>query len=346
MSELDINELIKNLDDGDMVGYTRKFIDDLEKSINIPIDIDKDTDWSGVLCLGMGGSGAGGDFLVSLTNYAGGLPFVVWKDYGLPSWWGPDWLIIATSYSGNTEETLDGVSQALENGGTVLGITSGGKLEEILSINDECVCLEVPGGQMPRSAFGHIFGTQLAACWALGILEKPDDTELENMLERLRQSSINADLVNGNSLSLSMAESMVGKQIGIISPTLLGSAGVRFTNQLNENSDRFARIVNLPEMNHNEIVAWNKANSELNSVIYLKWEGMPSRVSSRLKWTMEKLDIKSSWIIDCEGHSLLESLLYAAHITDWVSIALALVEGVNPSSMPSIMELKEHLSSI
>jgi glucose/mannose-6-phosphate isomerase len=165
-------------------------------------------------------------------------------------------------------------------------------------------------------------------------------------LERLRQSSINADLVNGNSLSLSMAESMVGKQIGIISPTLLGSAGVRFTNQLNENSDRFARIVNLPEMNHNEIVAWNKANSELNSVIYLKWEGMSSRVSSRLNWTMEKLDIKSSWIIDCEGHSLLESLLYAAHITDWVSIALALVEGVNPSSMPSIIELKEHLSSI
>ena len=105
--------------------------------------------------------------------------FVVWKDYGLPSWWGPDWLIIATSYSGNTEETLDGVSQALENGGTVLGITSGGKLEEILSINDECVCLEVPGGQMPRSAFGHIFGTQLAACWALGILEKPDEKKRE-----------------------------------------------------------------------------------------------------------------------------------------------------------------------
>ncbi|MGY8703879.1 MAG: SIS domain-containing protein [Candidatus Poseidoniales archaeon] len=346
MTDLDISKLIKNLDEEGMTGYTRNFINDIEKAINIPMDIEVDTNWSGVLCLGMGGSGAGGDFLASLTNYEGGLPFVVWKDYGLPSWWGPDWLIIATSYSGNTEETLEGVSQALESGGTVIGITSGGQLEEILANHDDSLCLYVPEGQMPRSAFGHIFGTQLSICWSLGLLPKPDELELKNMLGRLRSSSKNTDLIGGNGLAIKMAKSMVGKQIGIISPTLLGSAGSRFANQLNENSDRFARNVNLPEMNHNEIVAWSKAKNNLNSVIYLSWGGMSQRVNSRLNWTMDELDIKSSWFIDCEGETLLESLLYAAHITDWISVALALIEGTNPSAMPSIIALKEYLSTI
>ncbi len=341
-----ISKLIADLDKEDMSGYTRNFINDLEKAFKTPIDVEIDNDWSGVLCLGMGGSGAGGNFLSSLSDYEGGLPFVVWKDYGLPNWWGSDWLVIATSYSGNTEETLEGVTLAIENGGTVLGITSGGKLEQILMNDDNSLCLLVPGGQMPRSAFGHIFGTQLSACWSLGILQKPTDEEIIKILGRLKKSSNDFDLIDGNGSSIFIAKSMIGKQIGIISPTLLGSAGNRFANQLNENSDRFARPVNLPEMNHNEIVAWSKAESVSNCVIYLTWEGISPRVRKRLDWMIDELDIKSSWIIECEGQSLLESLLYAAHATDWISVALALIEHVNPSEMPSIINLKNHLSTI
>ena len=83
-----ISKLIADLDKEDMSGYTRNFINDLEKAFKTPIDVEIDNDWSGVLCLGMGGSGAGGNFLSSLSDYEGGLPFVVWKDYGLPNWWG------------------------------------------------------------------------------------------------------------------------------------------------------------------------------------------------------------------------------------------------------------------
>tara|TARA_B110000495_G_C23015069_1_gene600998 strand:- start:438 stop:1478 length:1041 start_codon:yes stop_codon:yes gene_type:complete len=346
MEEYNIDELIKNLDTRDMAGFTRRFVDDLESSFNIEIDVEKDFDWSGVLCLGVGGSGAGGGFLKSLIDYEGGIPFVIWKDYELPSWWGPDWLIIATSYSGNTEETLSGVIKALEGGGTVVGITSGGKLEDILSNNDTSLCLSVPGGQMPRSAFGHLLGAQLAACWALGILPRPDDANLQKMLTRLRSISIDNDISGGNGMTLNMAQSLIGKQIGIISPTLLGPAGVRFANQLNENSNRFARPVNLPEMNHNEIVAWKSAEPEHHSLIYFSWDGMHPKVLSRLNWMLEELSNDSSWIIDCEGQSLLECLLYAAHVTDWISIALALIEGVDPSEMQAIVSLKKHLSSI
>ena len=338
--------LAEKFDKQDMIKYTRSFVDDIENSFNTEIEIEQDLDWSGVLCLGMGGSGAGGDFLKSISDYSAGIPFVIWKDYGLPSWWGSDWLVIATSYSGNTEETLDGVKTVLEQGGTVIGVTSGGKLKEILSENDNSICLSVPSGQMPRSAFGHLFGTQMAICWALGIFQKPTNEEINDIITRLRSMSSNADIISGNGMPISMAKSMIGKQIGVLSPTLFSSAANRFVSQLNENSERFARQVNFPEMNHNEVVAWGSANKENHADIYFSWKGMNQRTKSRLDWMLEEMSTDSSWIIGCEGNSLLECLLYAAHITDWVSIALALLEGKDPSDMHPIVSLKKHLSSI
>ena len=346
MSSEDMDQLLEKLDLQDMAGYTRRFIDDFEQAVNSKLDIQKDIDWTGVLCLGMGGSGAGGMYLSTLADHSGGIPFVVWRDYGLPSWWGPDWLIIATSYSGNTEETLDGVREALESGGTVIGISSGGELEKIISDNDDCLYLSVPGGQMPRSAFGHLFGMQLATCWEIGIIEKPRVKELSSMIERLRSLSIDSDISGGNGLVTSVAESMLGKQIGIITPTVLSSAGRRFTNQLNENSDVFARSSELPEMNHNEIVAWASSESNEHSLIYFSCNEIHPRIRSRMNWMLENIENNNSWIIDCEGESLLERLLYASHISDWISISLALLQGVDPSEMGSITDLKVHLSTI
>ena len=346
MKDRDLLKIADELDSQNMVGFTRKFIDDFEKSISRVIDIDSDQDWAGVLCLGMGGSGAGGMFLSTLADNSGGLPFVVWRDYGLPSWWGPEWLVIATSYSGNTEETISGVREVLDSGGTVIGISSGGEMKEILSNSDGSLFVSVPGGQMPRSAFGHLFGTQLSVCWSLGIMEKPSGKEINDMIQRLRSSSIEFDISGGNGLVVTMAESMLDNQIGIIAPTMLISAARRFANQLNENSDIFARPSELPEMNHNEIVAWASTNDSQHSIIYFSCEGIHPRVSSRMNWMLENIENHNSWIIDCEGESLLERLLYASHISDWISIALALLRGVDPSEMASIDELKSYISKI
>ena len=346
MKDRDLQKIADELDSQDMIGFTRNFIDDFETSISRVIDIDSDQDWAGVLCLGMGGSGAGGMFLSTLADNSGGLPFVVWRDYGLPSWWGPEWLVIATSYSGNTEETISGVQEVLDSGGTVIGISSGGEMEEILSNNDGSLFISVPGGQMPRSAFGHLFGTQLSVCWSLGIMEKPSNKEINDMIQRLRSSSIEFDISGGNGLVVTMAESMLDNQIGIIAPTILISAARRFANQLNENSDVFARPSELPEMNHNEIVAWASTNDSQHSIIYFSCEGIHPRVSSRMNWMLENIENHNSWIIDCEGESLLERLLYASHISDWISIALALLRGVDPSEMASINELKSYISKI
>ena len=345
MSEPDFESLLEKHDKSDMVGFTRKFVDDLEAAMSAEIEIEADMDWSGVVCLGMGGSGAGGMFLSALADDAGGLPFVVWNNYGLPSWWGPDWLVLATSYSGNTEETLDGVRQALEEGGVVVGICSGGELEDLLSQSDESVCISVPSGQMPRSAFGHIFGSQLSLCWALGIITRPSEEEITQMLDRLRFGSKSADIVGGDGRVAAMANGMSERDIAIVSANEMASVGVRFTNQLNENSERFSRPVQLPEMNHNEIVAWDR-NSSSQALLYLSSPHTHSGVRARMNWMMENLQPGDSWLLDCEGESLLESLLIAAHITDWVSIALAVMNGIDPSDMTAIDGLKTYLSTV
>tara|TARA_B100000029_G_scaffold218513_1_gene216338 strand:+ start:1249 stop:2289 length:1041 start_codon:yes stop_codon:yes gene_type:complete len=342
MSEPNFDALLATHDKGDMAGRTRKFVDDLEAALTSTVEVEADIDWSGVLCLGMGGSGAGGMFLSTLADSASGLPFVVWRDYGLPSWWGPDWLVIATSYSGNTEETLDGVRAALEEGGVVIGICSGGELEQILAESEDGLCLSVPGGQMPRSAFGHLLGTQLAACWALGILERPSEDELSGMIDRLRSASQSADVVSGDGRIAAMAAGMGARDIGIVSTGEMHAAGVRFANQLNENADTFARPVALPEMNHNEIVAWG-ADSADQAQLYLASPFTHPRVRARLGWMMETVDAGDSWLLECDGESLLESLLLAAHLTDWVSIAAAVLNGIDPSEMAPIVALKEHL---
>jgi len=345
MSEPDFESLLEKHDKSDMVGFTRKFVDDLEAAMSAEIEIEADMDWSGVVCLGMGGSGAGGMFLSALADDSGGLPFVVWNNYGLPSWWGPDWLVLATSYSGNTEETLDGVRQALEEGGVVVGICSGGELEDLLSQSDEALCISVPSGQMPRSAFGHIFGSQLSLCWALGIIPRPPEEELTQMLDRLRSGSKSADIVGGDGRVAAMANGMSERDIAIVSAYEMASVGVRFTNQINENSERFSRPVQLPEMNHNEIVAWNR-NSSSQALLYLSSPHTHSRVRARMNWMMENLQPGDSWLLDCEGETLLESLLIAAHITDWVSVALAVMNGIDPSEMTAIDGLKTYLSTV
>jgi glucose/mannose-6-phosphate isomerase len=345
MAESNMSSLLSKLDISDMAGFTRRFVDDFEAAMAMDVGIELDSDWSGVICLGMGGSGAGGRFLKSLADAEGGLPFVVWSDYGLPSWWGPDWLVLATSYSGDTEETLDGVREALESGGTVIGVSSGGQMAEMLDDSAGCALLSVPNGQAPRSAFGHIFGTQLAACWTMGLLPSPSEVEISGMLKRLRTTSSGADLIGGDGMSETMARSMQGREIGIVSPAELGPAGYRFSCQINENSDGFANPSLVPEMNHNEIVAWSSGGAS-RALIVLTSEGMHPRTQARVGWMLDNIESEVVWRIECEGESLLERLLYAAHITDWVSIALALVNGVNPSEMAAIDSLKAHLASI
>ena len=139
--------------------------------------------------------------------------------------------------------------------------------------------------------------------------------------------------------------SMLNREIGIASPSELAPAGYRFACQINENSDGFANSSEVPEMNHNEIVAW-ASDGTSRALVALTYEGMHPRTHARMASMLDNIESEVVWRIECEGESLLERLLYAAHVTDWISIALAVDKGVTPSEMAAIDSLKAHLASI
>ena len=175
-----LGELAKDLDPSDMLGHIRNFPSDLSKvwgeSESWDLSAIENTTFSGVVCLGMGGSASGGDFLSCLSDADGCLPFVSHRGYDLPAWVSENWLVISTSYSGNTEETIDATEAAIGLGCSVVGLSSGGTLQALLEESNQ-IWIELPGGQPPRSAFGHIFGAQISLAWRLGIMSAPDDLE-------------------------------------------------------------------------------------------------------------------------------------------------------------------------
>ena len=99
-------------------------------------------------------------------------------------------------------------------------------------------------------------------------------------------------------------------------------------------------------MNHNEIVAWFSELPDKRALLIMTSEGVHERTKSRIDWIEKNLSTKNIWRIECEGETLLERLIYAAHLSDWVSIALALLRGADPSSMEPIPQLKKYLSDI
>ncbi len=358
MSDMEegIIRLAAALDKEDMIGFTRSFVDDIRNGrelVNrelLPWLDELDTGWSGVLCLGMGGSAAGGDFLSALSDDAGSIPIRCHRGYDLPNWWTPDWLVLATSYSGNTEETLEACNQAIQQGATMVVISSGGELAGMCELSDKVHLISCPSGQPPRSAFGHIFSRQLSLLVEIGILQ----TEIsEQSLRRLQDAVDDNDIIEhpeGDVASLAL--NLMQNPIAILGPEELMPAMNRFKNQLNENSSRFARIGAFPEMNHNESVAWGGVGEDQDpdakqqALMILSWDGIHPRVRHRMDWFVSNCPTDLAWKIHGDGESLLESLLHICIMTDWLTIALGLLHGKNPSAIEPIISLKEFLSQI
>ncbi|MDG1525747.1 MAG: SIS domain-containing protein [Candidatus Thalassarchaeaceae archaeon] len=343
-----LSELANGLDASDMLGHIRNFPTDLgrvwKEADSWDLSAVENAAFTGVVCLGMGGSASGGDFLSCLSDGNGCLPFVAHRGYDLPAWVSENWLILATSYSGNTEETLDAVEAAIGLGCTVVGFSSGGALQTLLQ-NSNQTWIQLPDGQPPRSAFGHIFGAQIALTWRLGIMSPPDD--LDAMLERLKEAVDACDFTQDgdDDVIAEMAESILNREISILATQSLAPTAYRAVCQLNENGGVFARSHVIPEMNHNEIVAWGEENASDNqSLLLFSWDGAHERNEIRLDWFLENITIEPTWGLLCEGDSHLEALLYAVILMDWLSCAVALLRGKDPTAIGPIVGLKNHLS--
>lgn len=347
---------VNALDSEDMFGLVRRFVDDLEGAFGAVNDRTcpwladlRSRPFSGLLCLGMGGSAAGGSFLSALADHSGSVPVISHTDAFLPRWVTSDWLVLATSYSGNTAETLSATRTAIAKGLTVVVLATGGELAGLAETHEGVHLLGAPPGQPPRSAFGHIFGRQVTLMRRLGLL--PEEKDEAGLIARLRAASARLDPLAGPEGGVeALAEALLDRSVALLGPTELAPVLTRFKNQLNENAARFARIGVVPEMNHNEVVAWGGTGDVADptvpdqAVLLLSWGGLQSHVKARNAWMVQHLETEAAWQLVGEGATLLEAMLYHCIVMDWLSVTLAILSGKDPSSIGPIASLKASLA--
>ncbi len=295
-----------------------------------------------VLVLGMGGSGIAGSFLSSVMNRYGTVPVFTLNSYEVPNWIDENTLVIASSYSGNTEETLTGFDKIAEKGIEIISVTSGGKLLD-KAVKNGFEYIKIPSGwPAPRACFGYSFVSQLAIMDKMGLLEKDLEGELK---ETVRLIENEANDIKDEAKEIS--NRLIGKLPFIYTNLDFEPLGIRFKQQLNENAKTLAHHAVIPEMNHNELVGWASEYKDI-AVVFIKSDLYSERVNARIDLTKEiVLKYVDTMIeIEAKGNTLVEQMLYLVNLTDWVSFYLAESKGVDVMAIANINYLKDQLAKL
>jgi len=301
-----------------------------------------------VVC-GMGGSAIGGDLVRSYIAKNLNIPMVICRHYEVPTWVGSDTLIIGSSYSGNTEETLSAISNAAGKGAKIICITTGGKLKEMADENNWPV-ITIPKGMMPRAALAYSFVPLLVTMSRLGFV-KGCDRDLPNTIEAAKKR-IAAYSLEADDNPAAILASRIHGRIPIIyaGPDNFDAVGVRLKGQVCENSKQLAFVNIYPEFNHNELVGWEiyKPFVEKLIVLTLRDKDDHKRVNARMdivnRWfaerNIEHIDMKS------DGDNLLSRMMSLIQYGDFMSWYLAMLNGADPSPVRVIDYLKGELDKV
>ncbi len=312
-----------------------------------------------ILC-GMGGSAIAGDLIQPLLA-DGRIPLSVWRDYGLPHWVGPGDLVLCSSYSGNTEETLSGAHEAGLRGCDRLAITSGGSLASLASAEGFGAVI-LPGGLPPRASLGLGLGALVHCLGRLTLVTDAATSVVRaaETLDRYRVArsspvatdggdtgSIPAD-PEGNLAAAELAEILVGKVPVIYTAGAEAhAAGLRLKAQLNENSKAPACLAQFPELDHNDLVGWSLDPSDRGRFVLLILQGKSDndRISRRVDLTRQLLAEEFPEIheIRSSASGVLERTMSLVQYGDYLSCHLARLKNVDPLPVDRITRLKEAL---
>jgi len=345
------SEKIKKTDPSDMFRCVADFPLQVDEALEIgarsPLVLTSDG-ISSIMLTGMGGSAIAGDLLRSYLAEELRIPFLVNRSYSLPGLVDRNSLVIVSSYSGNTEETMAAYNDALRRKAQILCITTGGEAER-LALKHGHALIKVPPGLQPRAALGYSFFPLLLALSRMGFI-KPRPADINETTALLKKKSlIFADLKNPENLALKMARRLYGKLPVIYSASdRLDAVNVRWRGQISENSKHLAFGHVLPEMNHNEIVGW-KVDRDLMkrmAVVFLRDVGTHPRVRVREEITKDIIREKTSTVLEAwsEGTSLLARIFSLVSTGDWVSYYLAILNNEDPTPVRVIEYLKGELA--
>jgi glucose/mannose-6-phosphate isomerase len=321
--------------------YIAQYTDQLKEAVQISKSINVQFDTKSIqhiVAAGLGGSGIGGTILKDLVSDVCPVPVITCKDYHLPAFVNENTLVICSSYSGNTEETLFAFHAALKKGAKIFCITSGGKLADLCKAN-KIDYITVPGGKPPRACLSYSLVQLLALLQQLGYYTADVYKEIETAIQLIegQQSMI-------QELAMSIAKKGVDKIPALYA--LEGCEGIvtRFQQQIQENSKMLCWHNMIPEMNHNELVGW-ASNYPQVAVMAIRSKFDFERNIQRFNIIQPILESKcdSLTVIEGKGDTKLIELLYLVNVTDWISFYMADLKQVDSIEVNVIDYLKASL---
>lgn len=334
---------IKNIDKSNM----RKTILDFPKQFKIGINAAKKVrfkEWSfltppeNIIVCGMGGSALVGDIMqIFLQDKKIDLPLHISRGYKLPHWVDKKDLVVCTSYSGNTEETLSSFAEARKRKLPLIVITSGGGLAELCQKNN-IPFSKIPTGYQPRMTLGLQFATLIEILINCKIVK-----ELENigsLEKKLKPESLED---NGRKI----AKKLKNKIPLIYASDRFKSLAKIWKIKFNENSKVPAFFNYFPELNHNEMVGYTNASKTMKDfqVIILRDRADGKKINERMNLTASILKNKGVGVdlIEIKGRSILEKIFSNLILSDWVSYYLAISQKIDPTPVGIIENFKKKL---
>jgi glucose/mannose-6-phosphate isomerase len=293
-----------------------------------------------ILISGLGGSGIGGSIIAEIAQATVNVPILVVKDYSLPAWVNENTLVIISSYSGNTEETLQVMENAITANAMIVCITSGGKVLELAQQND-LNCIQIPGGNPPRACLGYSF-TQLC-----GIL---DFYEFSNGFIASVEQGMHLLMTERNQI-IQEAEAL-SKSIAFSTPVIYTTSGfegiaIRLRQQLNENAKMLCWHHVVPEMNHNELVGWVDKSPKI-ATLFLRNKTDYYRTAKRMDICKEIISqiAGKTLEINSKGEDTIVQMLYWIHLGDWISWFVSVERNVDAMEINVINRLKGELAEL
>ncbi|MCS4542048.1 MAG: bifunctional phosphoglucose/phosphomannose isomerase [Euryarchaeota archaeon] len=302
-----------------------------------------------ILVVGMGGSAISGDILRTWLRGSLPIPIEVCREYYLPAYADNSTLVLAISYSGNTEETLSGFIEAIQRKCMVIAITSGGLLLDFCQ-KLRIPFIKVPSELPPRAAIPYLFFPLVTILKKLDILKlkQREIRETIDLLGEIREL-IRAETPTKNNPAKKLAIALMGTIPAIYGFREYESIALRIKTQLNENSKIPAKNEVFPELSHNEIVGWDgpRKLTKMFSAVLIRDPDETPEIRSRIE-TMRALNLnkKASKVLEIKaiGKSKLARMFSVMYIGDYASLYLAILCGVDPTPIEVITKLKHELA--
>lgn len=345
--DLDDFNVFKQLDTQNMLGEIDNLPAQLEKAWKLgqTQPLPEITGIRQAIISGMGGSAIGADLLAAYIAPVCPVPVIVHRDYGLPAWaHGLETLVIASSHSGNTEETLEAFNAALHNKCQLMGVATGGKLAE-RAVQAKIPLWKFEHAGQPRAAVGFSFGLLLAVFARLGLIPDPAK-ELAGAVAAMKkqQETLRADVPVAHNPAKRLAGQLVGRWVNVYSSGCLAPVARRWKGQINEIAKTGAGFEVLPEADHNALAGLLNPADILSrtTTLFLRASSDHPRNHLRSQLTRQGFMVEglNTDVYEAQGESPLAHIWTTLHFGDYTAYYLAMAYGTDPTSVDVLENFK------